>query len=130
MTPGVRVVGEVRMGQRYQRGNDTVRTAASGDLAVSDGLSDRQVIDSSLGVEAAEATVGVPAGERFTAAESAVDVPGLLALLPAFEDEIEAGERRLRECVRLLRAHRATWREIGDALQVSRQAAWERFRTS
>jgi len=60
----------------------------------------------------------------------APDIPDLLALLPALEDEIEAGERRLRECVRLLRAHRATWREIGDALQVSRQAAWERFRTS
>lgn len=64
------------------------------------------------------------------AAESAPDIPDLLALLPALENEIEAGERRLRECVRLLRAHRATWREIGDALQVSRQAAWERFRTS
>jgi hypothetical protein len=61
---------------------------------------------------------------------SALDIPDLLAQLPALEDEIEAGERRLRECVRLLRAHRATWREIGDALQVSRQAAWERFRTS
>ena len=80
--------------------------------------------------DASEIMARVPAEGRSAPTETAVDIPGLLAQLPAFEDEIEAGERRLRECVRLLRAHRATWREIGDALQVSRQAAWERFRTS
>lgn len=118
------------MGERYERRNGTLRTAASRDLSVSAEVSDREAIDSPLGVDAAEPTAGVPTGERSAAPESAVDIPGLLALLPAYEDEIEAGERRLRECVRLLRAHRATWREIGDALQVSRQAAWERFRTT
>jgi hypothetical protein len=67
-----------------------------------------------------DVTLGVPS----------LDVPALLSLLPAIEADIEAEERRLRACVRMLRARRATWREIGDALQVSRQAAWERFQTS
>lgn len=58
------------------------------------------------------------------------DVSDLLSLLPEIEADIEAEERRLRACVRMLRARRATWREIGDALQVSRQAAWERFQPS
>lgn len=70
--------------------------------------------------------VTVPS-RRSATPDGAPDIAGLLALLPALEDEIAAGERRLRECVRMLRARRATWREIGDALQVSRQAAWERF---
>lgn len=130
VTPGVRAVGEVRMGQRQERFVGTVRSATSRDLVMSDGMSERHVVDLPLRAEAAEVAVGVPAGERLAAPEAADDISGLLALLPAFEDEIQAGERRLRECVRLLRAHRATWREIGDALQVSRQAAWERFRTS
>lgn len=75
-------------------------------------------------------TVGAPGTGRRRPPEDGLDVPGLLAQLPALEEEIEAGERRLREYVRLLRAHRATWREIGEALQVSRQAAWERFGAS
>ncbi len=94
----------------------TARGTASRDLAALEVSNDQEVIVSTLGDDAAP--------------EVAPDIPDLLALLPALEDEIEAGERRLRECVRLLRAQRATWREIGDALQVSRQAAWERFRTS
>ena len=118
------------MSQRNERRNSTARTAASRDLAVSDVANDRQAAGGPLRADVVELMVGAPAEERSATPDGAVDIPGLLALLPAFEDEIEAGERRLRECVRLLRAHRATWREIGDALQVSRQAAWERFRTS
>jgi len=78
----------------------------------------------------AAATLRAPVHRHPETPEVVHDISSLLALLPALEDEIEAGERRLRECVRLLRARRATWREIGDALQVSRQAAWERFGTS
>jgi hypothetical protein len=118
------------MSERFELRIGTAPGAASRDLPESNGVSDREAANPLLGVEAAEARVGALAGESSATLEAAVDIPGLLALLPAFEDEIEAGERRLRECVRLLRAHRATWREIGDALQVSRQAAWERFRTS
>jgi len=101
-------------------------------LAASEFVSDQEATASALEDDwALDAALSAPAAERSTTPRAAApDIPGLLALLPALEDEIEAGERRLRECVRLLRAHRATWREIGDALQVSRQAAWERFRTS
>ena len=61
--------------------------------------------------------------------ELQLEVPDLLSLLPVIEADIEADERRLRACVRQLRERRATWREIGDALQVSRQAAWQRFQS-
>lgn len=54
-------------------------------------------------------------------------LPELLLLLPELASDIERGEDRLQECVRELRGRRATWREIGAALGVSRQAAWERF---
>jgi hypothetical protein len=58
-----------------------------------------------------------------------LEIPDLLSLLPEIEADIEAGERRLHAAVRQLRERRATWREIGDALQVSRQAAWQRFQS-
>jgi len=109
----------------------TVPGGASRALATSEFLSDQEATGSALDDDwALDEALSAPAAGRSATPRAALDIPGLLALLPALEDEIEAGERRLRECVRLLRAHRATWREIGDALQVSRQAAWERFRTS
>lgn len=58
---------------------------------------------------------------------AAMDMGTLLALLPVIEADIERDRAQLRECVALLRARRASWREIGDALSVTRQAAWERF---
>lgn len=105
----------------------SARGAATRDLAA------REVLDgqrSTVSTHGAEAVAATEAPARAAPADVPLEIPDLLALLPELEVEIEAGERRLRECVRLLRAHRATWREIGDALQVSRQAAWERFRTS
>ncbi len=60
---------------------------------------------------------------------AAVGVEDLLVLLRDLEADVGASERRLGECVRVLRERRATWREIGEALQISRQAAWERFTT-
>lgn len=39
----------------------------------------------------------------------------------------KAMETTLREAVRLARQQGASWDEIGKALGVSRQAAWERF---
>lgn len=118
------------MGERHGRRESTVRGAASSHFMVSDGWRDLEGRDSPLRVDAAaEATLAASARGRVATPEAALDIPGLLALLPAFDDEITAADRRLRECVQLLREHRATWREIGDALQVSRQAAWERFRT-
>jgi hypothetical protein len=51
----------------------------------------------------------------------------LLASLPALAAEAVDAETRLRERVALLKDRRATWAEIGAALHVTRQAAWERF---
>lgn len=103
-------------------GEPSVWVRRSGRVAVSRDLAEREASDDVGAIDSRHRTDA--------SAEAGSDIPDLLALLPALEGEIEAGERRLRECVRLLRAHRATWREIGDALQVSRQAAWERFRIS
>lgn len=57
----------------------------------------------------------------------ALDLDELLALLPEIEAQAEQTRRDLSDCVEQLRARRASWQEIGDALQVSRQAAWQRF---
>ena len=51
----------------------------------------------------------------------------LLATLPVLAAEARAADDRLREQVALLKDRRATWAEIGSALNVTRQAAWERF---
>ena len=51
----------------------------------------------------------------------------LLATLPTLSADAALAEVRLRERVTLLRDRRATWAEIGAALGVTRQAAWERF---
>ncbi len=55
-------------------------------------------------------------------------IPGLLGLLVELEGELVASAERLDACVVLLREQRVSWREIGEALGVSRQAAWQRFR--
>jgi hypothetical protein len=54
----------------------------------------------------------------------------LLELLPDLEADVDASNARLRACVALLRERRASWREIGETLGVSRQAAWQRFHES
>ena len=51
----------------------------------------------------------------------------LLASLPASSAAVEATGEVLHEHVDLLRKRGVSWAEIGDALGISRQAAWERF---
>ena len=43
------------------------------------------------------------------------------------QHQVDEAERELREAVRAARADGATWEEIGDALGVKKQTAWERF---
>lgn len=70
--------------------------------------------------------------------ESAIEDPVLMALplgdlldrLPVLDARVSASTQELRAWVALLRRRRASWREIGDALHVSRQAAWQRFHDS
>ena len=54
----------------------------------------------------------------------------LLDLLPELDARVSDAVSELRACVEVLRRRRASWREIGDALNVSRQAAWQRFHGS
>jgi hypothetical protein len=51
----------------------------------------------------------------------------LLATLAPSNAAVEATRDVLQEHVDLLRKRGVSWAEIGDALGVSRQAAWERF---
>jgi hypothetical protein len=80
-------------------------------------------------------TPKLPAGPRAThhelegahASGDATSIEELLATLPLLADEARRADERLREQVALLKDRRATWAEIGSALNVTRQAAWERF---
>ncbi|GGT02292.1 ClpX C4-type zinc finger protein [Nonomuraea spiralis] len=51
----------------------------------------------------------------------------MLTMLPRQALTVEQAERDLRAWVRLLRERGVTWARIGEALGVSRQAAWDRF---
>lgn len=51
----------------------------------------------------------------------------LLRLLPSVEFASEANRDFLQDLVDALRAREVSWAEIGQALGVSRQSAWERF---
>lgn len=51
----------------------------------------------------------------------------LLGKLPLIEQSGAQVDRFLAEWVQLLRARNISWAQIGKALGVSRQAAWERF---
>lgn len=51
-----------------------------------------------------------------------------LAVISGIVDSSEGIESALREWVRIARSEGHSWQDIGDALQVTRQSAWERFR--
>lgn len=52
-----------------------------------------------------------------------------LGVIKGLTNALQSVESKLSESVREARRQRFTWAEIGDALGVSRQAAWERFST-
>lgn len=51
----------------------------------------------------------------------------LLTQLPAVEATVRGKQSQLQWVVDLLRRRKVSWARIGEALGVSRQAAWERF---
>lgn len=72
---------------------------------------------------------------RILAAKPVPQFPGLdslstddllKTLVPA-ADQLSKSENVLRQHVATLRKREVTWTRIGEALGVSRQAAWERF---
>jgi len=62
----------------------------------------------------------------FAGWETLTDEQILDALLPA-ERTVEAVRAVLQEHIDVLRKRGVSWEAIGRALQISRQAAWERF---
>jgi biotin operon repressor len=51
----------------------------------------------------------------------------LLTMLRAQEKTHEDVASRLQRSIEILRKREVSWQQIGDALGISRQAAWERF---
>ena len=51
----------------------------------------------------------------------------LIGILKAQEKTFGEVAARLQKSVEILRQREVSWQQIGDALGVSRQAAWERF---
>ena len=56
-----------------------------------------------------------------------VATENLLGLLKAQEKTFDEVAARLQKSIEILRKRDVSWQQIGDALGVSRQAAWERF---
>jgi len=65
--------------------------------------------------------------EEFDPANVPMDDTTDLRAVAEAVDRVRAGEARVRELVALARANGRSWGEIGIALDVSRQAARERF---
>jgi hypothetical protein len=59
-------------------------------------------------------------------AEAAERIDPVL-LLPGLAGAVEEFEAKIAEVVRYCRAEGRTWTQIGEALSMSKQAAWERF---
>jgi hypothetical protein len=55
------------------------------------------------------------------------DVDGLLLRLRSAADHAASADAGLRGLIDVLREREVSWARIGEALGVSRQAAWERF---
>jgi ATP-dependent Clp protease ATP-binding subunit ClpX len=51
----------------------------------------------------------------------------LLERLQPIEDTIQGKGNQLQRVVEVLRSRKVSWAEIGNALGISRQSAWERF---
>jgi ATP-dependent Clp protease ATP-binding subunit ClpX len=68
-------------------------------------------------------------GEKPARIDYPSDLPteNLLSLLKAQERTYEEVSDRLQKSIDILRKREVSWQQIGDALGISRQAAWERF---
>lgn len=51
----------------------------------------------------------------------------MLGKLPLIVESVNQGDKFLRSWIDLLRERKLSWAQIGQAVGVSRQAAWERF---
>ena len=66
-------------------------------------------------------------GTRLPAREEAMTDEEILDLLPRIASVSAQTDASLQRLVTVLRGRGVTWARIGAALQITRQAAWERF---
>jgi hypothetical protein len=59
--------------------------------------------------------------------ESAAERIDPILFLPGLAGAIEHLDERIAEIVEYCRGHGRSWTQIGEALSISKQAAWERF---
>jgi len=74
-----------------------------------------------------EIIAGPPRGPAKTAASAELPTARLLERLQPIDDTIQGTGNQLQQVVDILRAREVSWAQIGAALGMSRQSAWERF---
>jgi ATP-dependent Clp protease ATP-binding subunit ClpX len=70
---------------------------------------------------------GSPRSSSKTASPEELPTERLLERLQPIEDIVQGRGNPLQQVVDILRAREVSWAQIGAALGVSRQSAWERF---
>ena len=71
--------------------------------------------------------VGNPISNSGTSSEKELPTERLLERLQAIEETLQGKGNQLQWVVELLRSREVSWAQIGAALGISRQSAWERF---
>jgi hypothetical protein len=74
-----------------------------------------------------EIDAGPQRGPAKTASLKEVPTERLLERLQPIEDTIQGRGNQLQQVVEILRSREVSWAQIGAALGMSRQSAWERF---
>jgi ClpX C4-type zinc finger len=80
-------------------------------------------------VERCNGIIAGPKLAKLSRSISVVELPTerLLARLRPIEDTLEGEGNQLQVVVEALRSREVSWAQIGAALGISRQSAWERF---
>ena|SRR5262249_34161436 len=74
-----------------------------------------------------EIIAGPPRGPSKTVLSQELPTERLLERLQPIEDTIQGRGNQLQQVVDILRSREVSWAQIGAALGMSRQSAWERF---
>jgi ClpX C4-type zinc finger len=70
---------------------------------------------------------GRPSKASKTSSPAELPTERLLERLRPIEDTIQGKGNQLQQVVEILRSREVSWAQIGAALGISRQSAWERF---
>jgi len=74
-----------------------------------------------------EVIAGHPIDKSKQTSDKELPTERLLERLQAIEDTLQGKGNQLQWVVELLRSREVSWAQIGTALGISRQSAWERF---